>query len=792
MAPHLFSTTVISLFLILSLVVVVVPVRSLSTVSISETSSNQTLICALQSLPDNNRTTSLNCTSFPSGIHIPQINNTIPYSGIVSGDGFVSALMSWSSVSVMVVWRFSSNGTNVDYKQIYKGTVIKELEAGNHHICGIFNGTDRLGCWQLPGYGDTVINVNLSTVAVGNDFTCGLSFGREIICSGSNSNITDHIPGGFYRSIEAGPRHACAISQNNSLHCWGDIYNAEGSENHPEGQFTSLALGENRTCALRLNETVTCWGVNNFEFELPAALRGISFATIRAKRTVFCGVSSSFSLYCWGNDYLDSNPVVFENVLPGPCMSSCPCAPYALSSNYCSNGYQVCQPCGGGWGEPPEAPSSDPSPLPSPPRPSPEPGGNGMDGQMVAFLVVGCVGSVSFLLVCFFLLFRYCKKKVIRIHDSGRLEEAEKDHCSSPSGPVQPVLEKRLSHLVSAGNGAHLEEFSLQVLAEATDNFSQEFKIGTGSFGSVYCAKLDDGRQVAIKRAEISTASPNRGVGGVMRRQEDRDRAFVNELESLSRLNHKNLVRLFGFCEDSDELILVYEYMDNGSLHDHLHRLSPDHSSLMSWPARLMVALDAARGIEYLHVYAAPPVIHRDIKSSNILLDSNWTAKVSDFGLSLSGPDDDGSHLSLHAAGTVGYVDPEYYRLQHLTPKSDVYSFGVVLLELLSGYRAIHKNENGVPRNVVDLVIPYIIRDEIHRVLDPKVPPPTPFEIEAVAYVGYLAADCVRLEGRDRPSSTEIVNCLERALTACLAQPACSPSLTGDHIDSIVVDTNGS
>ncbi|KAF5731550.1 hypothetical protein HS088_TW18G00230 [Tripterygium wilfordii] len=200
----------------------------------------------------------------------------------------------------------------------------------------------------------------------------------------------------------------------------------------------------------------------------------------------------------------------------------------------------------------------------------------------------------------------------------------------------------------------------------------------------------------------------------------------------------------------------------------------------MSWSARIKVALDAARGIEYLHVYAVPPIIHRDIKSSNILIDDTWTAKVSDFGLSMMGPVGDESHVSLRVAGTVGYVDPEYYRLQQVTTKSDVYSFAVVLLEMLSGCKAIHKNENGVPRNVVDYMVPYIVQDEIDRVLDPKVPPPTPFEREAVRYVGYLAADCVTLEGRDRPSMTEIVDSLERAFNACLVHPSSlSRSTTG-------------
>lgn len=394
-------------------------------------------------------------------------------------------------------------------------------------------------------------------------------------------------------------------------------------------------------------------------------------------------------------------------------------------------------------------------------------------------MVVGCVGSFSLLSVLCLLAFtRYVKVRGSRIHDSGRLEEGSSSGRSDQNAQqVQPtarVLEKKLTHMISMGNVGHLEEFSLRSLRDATNNFSEEHKIGTGSFGTVYHAILSDGREVAVKRAETSTSTSY--LGGTKRSLEDKDSAFLNELEFLSRLNHKNLVRLIGYCEDCEERVLVYEYMSNGTLHDHLHKL--ETSPLMSWSARIEVALNAARGIEYLHEYANPRIIHRDIKSSNILLDSNWKAKVSDFGLSLMGPQDDESHLSLRAAGTMGYMDPEYYRLQVLTTKSDVYSFGVVLLELLSGVKAIHKNENGVPRNVVDYVVPYVIHDEIHRVLDSRVPSPTPFEIEAVAYVGYLAADCVMPEGRYRPTMAEVVNSLGRALEACLAVPVLSRSTT--------------
>lgn len=747
---------------------------SLSTISISET-SNLTLVCALVPSPGAGlQRSSLSCSSFPvPGIQTP-FNSNHSFSGIVSGDGFLCGLRpSFSSpnVSVLHCWRFFNNGSTgpEDIKRIYSGPTLRQLEAGDSHICGL-NETNALECWQWPDFIPTR-DQNFSSIAVGKEFVCGLSESGKISCPVNVADISDREHRGNYSVIAAGFSHACAISLEKDLECWGD-----GVGVIPRGKFNGVALGLNRSCALRENGTVVCWGQNNFN--LPLELERENFITIKGKRNVFCGVLTfNYSLVCWGDSNFNStnNFMVFSQVLPGPCRSRCPFRFLIGSGSFCSNGDSICQPFE------PTMPA-----LPSAPSPEPQnrATNNDLNGRLVAFLVVGCVGSLCFVLVVGFFVFKYCQGRVCRVHDSGRLDDDDETGAAAApanggssrpqTSQVPPVLEKRLSQLTSMGNAGHLEEFSLEQLILATKDFSEDAKIGTGSFGSVYRATLDDGREVAIKRAEITSTS-SYAIG--TRREEDKDTAFVNELEYLSRLHHKNLVRLLGFCEDSNERVLVYEYMNNGTLHDHLHKL--EKQPFMSWSLRLKIALEAARGIEYLHEYAVPSIIHRDIKSSNILLDENWTAKISDFGLSLLGPEDDESHLSLRAAGTFGYMDPEYYRLSQLNSKSDVYSFGVVLLELLSGYRAIHRNENGALRNVVDFVVPYIIQDEIHRVLDPRVPPPTPFEIEAVAYVGYIASDCVRPEGRDRPSMTEIVNSLEKALAACLIHPAFSRSTSG-------------
>lgn len=280
----------------------------------------------------------------------------------------------------------------------------------------------------------------------------------------------------------------------------------------------------------------------------------------------------------------------------------------------------------------------------------------------------------------------------------------------------------------------------------------------------MYKGKLWDGREVAIKRGE---------TGAKTKKFQEKEIAFESEIAFLSRLHHKHLVQLVGYCEERDERLLVYEFMKNGALYDHLHsptNTEKSSSLLNSWKMRIKIALDASHGIEYLHNYAVPPIIHRDIKSSNILLDSDWVARVSDFGLSLMGPEPDVDFRPTKAAGTVGYIDPEYYGLNVLTAKSDVYGLGVVLLELLTGKRAIFKSGGdggGDPVSLVDFTVPAILAGEMVKVLDTRVGPPEVSEAEAVELVAYTAVRCVNLEGKDRPSMSDIVANLERALALC-------------------------
>ncbi|KAJ9160329.1 hypothetical protein P3X46_025740 [Hevea brasiliensis] len=223
-------------------------------------------------------------------------------------------------------------------------------------------------------------------------------------------------------------------------------------------------------------------------------------------------------------------------------------------------------------------------------------------------------------------------------------------------------------------------------------------------------------------------------------------------------------------CEN--EKILVYEYTKCGFLCDRLHKnnMEKNSSGINSWKMRIKIALDAARGIEYLHNYAVPPIIHRDIKSSNILLDANWAARVCDFGMSMLGVESESNCKPKKAVGTVGYIDPEFYSSNVLlTTKSDVYSLDAVLLELLTGKKSIFKDEDngGAVTTLVDFAVPKILANELVKVLDDRIGPPELVkEAEAVELVAYTALHCVNLEGNNRPSTTNIAN-LEQASSPC-------------------------
>ncbi|KAL9461143.1 hypothetical protein AB3S75_004189 [Citrus x aurantiifolia] len=286
--------------------------------------------------------------------------------------------------------------------------------------------------------------------------------------------------------------------------------------------------------------------------------------------------------------------------------------------------------------------------------------------------------------------------------------------------------------------------FSLQYLEAAT----QQYKtlIGEGGFGSVYRGTLPDGQEVAVK---VRSSTSTQGT-----------REFENELNFLSAIRHENLVPLLGYCCENDQQILVYPFMSNGSLQDRLYGEASTRKTL-DWPTRLSIALGAARGLMYLHTFAGRSVIHRDVKSSNILLDHSMCAKVADFGFSKYAPQEGDSGFSLEVRGTAGYLDPEYYSTQHLSAKSDVFSFGVVLLEIISGREPLNTRR---PRNewsLVEWAKPFIRESRIDEIVDPSIK--GGYHAEAMWRMVEVALACIEPFSAYRPSMVDIVRELEDA-----------------------------
>lgn len=286
--------------------------------------------------------------------------------------------------------------------------------------------------------------------------------------------------------------------------------------------------------------------------------------------------------------------------------------------------------------------------------------------------------------------------------------------------------------------------FSFEELKKCTDNFSESKHIGSGGYGKVYRGTLDTGQLVAIKRAQ---------PGSLQGANE-----FKTEIELLSRIHHKNVVGLVGFCYSKGEQMLIYEYIPNGTLID---SLSGKSGIRMDWMRRLRVALDAARGLAYLHELANPPIIHRDVKTSNILLDDNLSAKVADFGISKPISDTGKSYITTEVKGTMGYLDPEYYMTQQLTQKSDVYSFGIVLLELITGRKPIERGKN-IVWEVKQAMDNASDPSELLEILDPAMGWGT--SLVCLEKFLDLTMSCVGEISRSRPKMGEVVREIENII----------------------------
>ncbi|KAK1287213.1 Serine/threonine-protein kinase [Acorus calamus] len=336
------------------------------------------------------------------------------------------------------------------------------------------------------------------------------------------------------------------------------------------------------------------------------------------------------------------------------------------------------------------------------------------------------------------------KKQVIKKQNSlMRLSFTDISNSTSPLSPEDLSLS-----LV----GSNLYVFTLAELRSVTHNFSSTNFIGEGGFGPVYKGFIDDklrqglsAQKVAVKLLDLD------GMQG--------HKEWLAEVIFLGQLRHPHLVKLIGYCYEDEHRLLVYEFMSRGSLENHLFKRF--YASL-SWKTRLRIAIGVAKGLAFLHE-TEKPVIYRDFKASNILLDSDYEAKLSDFGLATDGPEGDDTHVTTRVMGTQGYAAPEYIMTGHLTTKSDVYSFGVVLLELLTGRRSVDKSRPNREQNLVDWARSCLNDPrKISRIMDPKMD--GQYSLMGAQKAAALAYQCLSHHPKSRPQMTTVVEMLEPLL----------------------------
>ncbi|XP_057417260.1 probable serine/threonine-protein kinase PBL17 isoform X1 [Lotus japonicus] len=340
----------------------------------------------------------------------------------------------------------------------------------------------------------------------------------------------------------------------------------------------------------------------------------------------------------------------------------------------------------------------------------------------------------------------------LSVSDSNSKPKSAVGHESGRSTPT-PLGSMNIKELQQGAGYSNVHIFTYEELRLATKHFRPDLILGEGGFGVVYKGVIDDSVRSGYKSTEVAIKELNReGFQG--------DREWLAEVNYLGQFSNPNLVKLIGYCCEDEHRLLVYEYMASGSLEKHLFRRV---GSTLTWSKRMKIALHAAKGLAFLHG-AERPIIYRDFKTSNILLDADFNAKLSDFGLAKDGPMGDQTHVSTRVMGTYGYAAPEYVMTGHLTARSDVYGFGVVLLEMLIGRRALDKSRPSREHNLVEWARPLLNHNKkLLKILDPKID--GQYSSKTAIKVAHLAYLCLSQNPKGRPLMSQVVEILENFQT---------------------------
>ncbi|KAL7136629.1 hypothetical protein ABFS83_10G042600 [Erythranthe nasuta] len=725
-----------------------------------DASGKQAVICW-----DANNSSSSASTSFRYSAALP------PMAALSGGEGFLCGIL--ADTSQASCWDSTGFSKTSDLvPSVFKPNAYSNLAAGKDHVCAIrgsyFSEIDSgtVDCWDitiLSGgntstskqstrfYDQNATTLVFRKLVSGDGFTCGIIRDGGISCWGPHSNnlaIASTTISENFVTLSSGADSFCGILQmSGEIKCWGNNNNSNSYTNPPlRTRFVSLAAGDHHYCGIREdNHGIECWG----SFNSSSIPKNSGFLSIASSNTLTCGIrETDLVLDCWFSANT-SSPENYDPPLqlcsPGLCTAlTCDPNMFAFNASLLNEpdlnslcvrkDLRICSPCGLNCSDGffpssvctanadrvctscslcQNSSCSEICKLQSPSKIQPK----HWDQLRQLLLIIGSTASGLLLI-----LVAWCvlPRVVISTADEGKKKNR---FClfSCTRGPHKEFDDNPDQNIpLSVGPCPGIAQvFRLSELKDATNGFKEFNELGRGTYGFIYKAVLSDGRQVAVKRANAATIIHTNS------------RDFETELEILCNVRHGNIVNLLGYCAEMGERLLVYEYIPNGTLHDHLH----GGLSSLNWTLRLRIAMQAAKGLEYLHKEVVPPIVHRDVKSSKILLDADCGARIADFGL-------------LTPSGRDLNADM----------RMDVYGFGVVILEILSGRKGY--DGDCVPPNIVDWALPLIRQGRAAAIIDRYVP--LPKNVEPLLKLADIAELALRHDHNENVSMSDLAVLLDQ------------------------------